>query len=58
MTNRIDTMNTWKLNLIYSIRFQNLDLGVGSDRIIPRLDGAYNSFSDISGNTIVFSLQS
>jgi len=42
--------------LIYSIRFQNLDLGVGSDRIIPRLDGAYNSLSDISGNTIVFSL--
>ena len=43
--------------LIYSIRFQNLDLGVDSDRIIPRLDGAYNSLSDISGNTIVFSLQ-
>ena len=51
-------MNTWKLSLIYSIRFQNLDLGVGSDRIIPRPDGAYNSLSDISGNTIVFSLQS
>lgn len=58
MTNRIDTMNTWKLCLIYSIRFQNLNLGVGSDRIIPRPDGAYNSLSDISGNTIVFSLQS
>ena len=38
MTNRINTMNTWKLYLIYSIRFQNLDLGVDSDRIIPRLD--------------------
>jgi hypothetical protein len=41
-------MNAWKLYLIYSIRFQNLDLGVGSNRIIPRHQGAYNSLSDIS----------
>jgi hypothetical protein len=50
-------MYTWKLYLIYSIRFQNLDLGAAFDQFIPRLDGAYNSLSGISGNTIVFSLQ-
>jgi hypothetical protein len=40
MTNRIDTMNAWKLYWIYSIRFQNLDLGAASDQFIPRLNGA------------------
>ena len=50
-------MNAWKPYLIYSIRFQNLEPAAGSDGIIPRLDGTYNSLSDISGNTIVFSPQ-
>ena len=39
---------------VFGIRFQNLDLGVASDRLIPRPDSAYDSLSDISGNTIVF----
>ena len=41
-------------NSVYEIRYQNLDLGVASDRLIPRTDGMYDSLSDISGNTIVF----
>jgi hypothetical protein len=41
-------------NSVYGIRFQNLDQGVTSDRLIPQTDGMYDSLSDISGNTIVF----
>jgi VCBS repeat-containing protein len=38
----------------YGVRFQNLGLGVVSDRLIPRLDNEYDYLSDISGNMIVF----
>jgi hypothetical protein len=41
-------------NAVSSIRFQNLDSGPTSDRLIPRPEGMYDSLSDISGNTIVF----
>jgi hypothetical protein len=41
-------------NSVYGIRFQNLDLGTASDRLIPRPDGFYDSLSDISGDKIVF----
>ena len=41
-------------NSVFGIRFQNLDLGASSDRLIPHSDGFYDSLSDISGNTIVF----
>lgn len=36
------------------IRFQNLDLGFDSDRLVPRASNVYDSRSDISGNTIAF----
>ena len=41
-------------NSVYGIRFQNLDLGVPSDRLIPHADGFFDSLSDISGATIIF----
>ncbi len=39
---------------VYGIRFQNLDLGTVSDRIIPHAEGEFDSMSDISGATIIF----
>ena len=36
------------------VRFQNLDLGAASDRLIPTSDGLFDSLSDISGSKIVF----
>jgi len=45
-------------NSVFGIRFQNVDLGFASDRLIPHSDGIYDSISDISGSpapiTIVF----
>lgn len=41
-------------NLANGIRFQNLDLGTVSDRLIPPPDGLYDSLSDISGGKIAF----
>ena len=41
-------------NAVDGIRFQNLDLGVASDRLISHPDGTYDSIPDIGGNTIVF----
>ncbi len=43
-------------NSVYGIRFQNLDMGIPSDRLIPHADGVYDSLSDISGGNIVFML--
>ncbi|MDD1651078.1 MAG: PxKF domain-containing protein, partial [Methylococcaceae bacterium] len=36
------------------IRFQNLDVGTASDRLIPVPENHWDELSDISGNTIVF----
>jgi Tol biopolymer transport system component len=41
-------------NSVYGVRFQNLDMGIPSDRLIPKSDGFFDSLSDISGSTIVF----
>ena len=41
-------------NSVYGVRFQNLDLGFPSDRIIPHSENFYDYLSDISGNSIVF----
>jgi hypothetical protein len=41
-------------NSVYGVRFQNLDLGPDSDRLIPNPEGVSGSLSDINGNTIVF----
>ncbi len=41
-------------NSVYGIRFQNLDMGIPSDRLIPKSDGFFDSLSDISGTAIVF----
>jgi len=45
---------TYTDNSVNGVRFQNLDLGFASDRLIPHPDGNYDSLSDINGNTIVF----
>ena len=41
-------------NSVYGIRFQNLDLGPASDRLIPTAEGKFDALSEIGGNTIVF----
>jgi hypothetical protein len=41
-------------NSASGIRFQNLDMGTASDRLIPPPDGFFDSLSDINGATIVF----
>ncbi len=41
-------------NSVYGVRFQNLDLGTASDRLITQPQGFYDSLSDISGNNIAF----
>jgi len=41
-------------NSVFGVRFQNLDLGTASDRLIPSPDGLYDSLSDISDTNIVF----
>jgi len=41
-------------NSVYGVRFQNLAVGPDSDRLIPTPDGFWDSLSDISGNSIVF----
>jgi hypothetical protein len=41
-------------NSVFGVRFQNLELGITSDRLIPQADGMYDSLSDISGSEVAF----
>ncbi|HLO27844.1 MAG TPA: PKD domain-containing protein [Anaerolineales bacterium] len=41
-------------NSVYGVRFQNLDLGFASDRLIPTPGGFSDSLSDISSSKVVF----